>query len=58
MEKAREYERKVFFCFIDYYSKAFDCVESWIDMDYVKRNGNVGAHDMSEKKSLHALFLL
>ena len=26
MEKAREFQRKIYFCFIDY-AKAFDCVD-------------------------------
>ena len=26
MEKAREFQKKIYFCFIDY-TKAFDCVE-------------------------------
>ena len=26
-EKAREFQKNIYFCFIDYYAKAFDCVD-------------------------------
>ena len=28
MEKAREFQQNIYFCFIDY-AKAFDCVDRW-----------------------------
>ena len=27
MEKAREFQKNIYFCFIDYGAKAFDCVD-------------------------------
>ena len=27
MEKAREFQKNIYFCFVDYYAKAFDCVD-------------------------------
>jgi len=32
MEKAREFQKNIYFCFIDY-AKAFDCVTVWITIN-------------------------
>ena len=46
MEKAREFQKNIYFCFIDY-AKAFDCVDHnklW------KRNGNTRPPDLPLEK--------
>ena len=30
MEKAREFQKNIYFCFIDY-TKAFDCVDNFVE---------------------------
>ena len=38
MEKAREFQKNIYFCFIDY-AKAFDCVDHNKLWKIIKRNG-------------------
>ena len=50
MEKAREFQKNIYFCFIDY-SKAFDCVDHnklW----KILRDGNTRPPDLPLKKSV------
>ena len=50
MEKAREFQKNICFCFIDY-TKAFDCV----DHDKLKnseRDGNIRPPDLPPEKSV------
>ena len=47
-EKAREFQKNIYFCFIDY-AKAFDCVDHnklW------KRDGNTRPSDLPPEKSV------
>ena len=39
MEKAREFQKNIYFCFIDY-SKAFDCVDHKKTVENSERDGN------------------
>ena len=43
IEKAREFQKNIYFCFIDY-AKAFDCVEN------SERDGNIRPPDLLLKK--------
>ena len=43
MEKAREFQKNIYFCFIDY-AKAFDCVEN------SERDGNTRPPDLPLEK--------
>ena len=43
MEKAREFQKNIYFCFIDY-TKAFDCVDH-NKLENSERNGNTIPHD-------------
>ena len=45
MEKAREFQKNIYFCFIDY-AKAFDCVENY------ERDGNTRPPDLPLEKSV------
>ena len=50
IEKAREFQKNIYFCFIDYI-KAFDCVDNnklW----KIHRDGNTGLPDLPPKKSV------
>ena len=50
MEKAREFQKDIYFCFIDY-AKAFDCVDHnrlW----KILRDGNTRPSDLSPEKSV------
>ena len=50
MEKAREFQKNIYFCFIDY-AKAFDCVDHnklW----KILRDGNTRPPDLSLEKSV------
>ena len=50
IEKAREFQKKIYFCFIDY-AKAFDCVDHnklW----KILRDGNTRLPDLSPEKSV------
>ena len=44
MEKTREFQKNIYFCFIDY-AKAFDCVDH-------NREGNTRSPDLPLKKSV------
>ena len=50
MEKVREFQKNIYFCFIDY-AKAFDCVDQnklW----KILRDGNTRPPDLPPKKSV------
>ena len=50
MEKAREFQKNIYFCFIDY-AKAFDCVDHnkrW----KILRDGNTRPPDLPPEKSV------
>ena len=50
MEKAREFQKNIYFCFIDY-AKAFDCVDhnKWENSE---RDGNTRSPDLPLEKSV------
>ena len=48
VEKAREFQKNIYFCFIDYV-KAFDCVDH-IDCVENSRDGNTRPSDLSPEK--------
>ena len=48
MEKAREFEKNVYFCFIDY-DKAFDCVDHK-KLENSERDGNTRPPDLPLEK--------
>ena len=51
MEKAREFQKNIYFCFIDY-AKAFDCMDHnklWKDSE---RDGNTRPADLPLEKSV------
>ena len=50
MEKAREFQKNIYFCFIDY-AKAFDCVDH-NTVENSERDGNTRPPDLSLEKSL------
>ena len=50
MEKARELQKNVYFCFIDY-AKAFDCVDH-NKLENSERNGNTRPPDLPLEKSV------
>ena len=50
IEKAREFQRNIYFCFI-YYTKAFDC-GSQQTMGNSSRDGNTGPPDLPLEKSV------
>ena len=50
MEKAREFQKNICFCFIDY-AKAFDCVDH-NKLENSERYGNSRPHNGSLKKSV------
>ena len=50
MEKAREFQRNIYFCFIDY-AKAFDCVDyNILTVENSKRDGNTRPPDLPLEK--------
>ena len=49
-EKAREFQKNIYFCFIDY-AKAFDCV-GYHKLKNSERNGNTRAPDLPLEKSV------
>ena len=51
MEKAREFQKNIYFCFIDY-AKAFDCVEP-NKLENSSRDGNTRPPDLSLEKSVY-----
>ena len=50
MEKAREYQKNIYFCFIDY-AKAFDCVDH-NKLCKILRDGNTRPPDLPLEKSV------
>ena len=48
MEKAREFQKNIYFCFIDY-AKAFDCVDHK-KLKNSERDGNTRPSDLSLEK--------
>ena len=53
MEKAREFQKNIYFCFIDY-AKAFDCVDH-NKLENSERDGNTRPPDLPPKKSVFRL---
>ena len=51
MEKAREFQQNIYFCFIDY-AKAFDLVDNNKLGNVLKRDGNTRPPDLPLEKSL------
>ena len=50
MEKAREFQKNIYFCFIDY-AKAFDCVDH-NKLENSERDGNTRPPDLPLDKSV------
>ena len=50
MEKAREFQKNIYFCFIDY-AKAFDCVDL-NTVESSERDGNTRPPDQPLEKSV------
>ena len=50
MEKAREFQKNIYFCFIDY-AKAFDCVDH-NKLENSERDGNTRPFDLPLEKSV------
>ena len=50
MEKAREFQKNIYFCFIDY-AKAFDCVDH-NKLENSERNGNTRPPDLPLEKPI------
>ena len=50
MEKAREFQKNIYFCFIDY-TKAFDCV-AHNKLENSSRDGNTRPADLPPEKSV------
>ena len=48
MEKAREFQKNIYFCYIDY-AKAFDCVDH-NKLENSERDGNTRPHDLPLEK--------
>ena len=51
VEKAREFQKNIYFCFIDY-AKAFDCVDQ-LAVENSERNGNTRPPDLPLEKSVY-----
>ena len=50
IEKAREFQKNIYFCFIDY-AKAFDCVD-YNKLENSERDGNTRPPDLPLEKSV------
>ena len=50
IKKAREFQKNIYFCFIDY-AKAFDCVDH-NKLENSERDGNTGPPDLPLEKSV------
>ena len=50
IEKAREFQKNIYFCFIDY-AKAFDCVDD-NKLENSSRDGNTRPPDLPPEKSV------
>ena len=51
MAKAREFQKNIYFCFIDY-AKAFDCV-GHNKLENSERDGNIRPPDLPFEKPMH-----
>ena len=51
MEKGREFQKNIYFCFIDY-AKAFDCVDH-NQLENSERDGNTRPRDLPLEKSIY-----
>ena len=51
MEKPREFQKNIYFCFIDY-AKAFDCVDHNITVENSERDGNTRPPDPPLEKPI------
>ena len=51
IEKAREFQKNIYFCFIDY-AKAFDCVDHNKPWKILKRDGNTRPPDLHLEKPI------
>ena len=51
MEKAREFQENIYFCFIDY-AKAFDCVDHNKTVENSERDGNTRPPDLPLEKPI------
>ena len=51
IEKAREFQKNIYFCFIDY-AKAFDCVDH-NKLENSERDGNTRSPDLPLKKPIY-----
>ena len=51
IEKAREFQKNIYFCFIDY-AKAFDCVDHNKMMENSERDGNTRPPDLPLEKQI------
>ena len=51
MEKAREFQKNIYFCFIDY-AKVFDCVDHNKLWKILKKDGNNRPSDLPLEKSV------
>ena len=49
IKKAREFQKNIYFCFIDY-AKAFDCVDHNITVESSERDGNTRPPDLPLEK--------
>ena len=52
IEKAREFQKNIYFCFIDY-AKAFDCVNHSKLLENSSRDGNTRPPDLPLEKSVY-----
>ena len=50
IEKAREFQKNIYFCFIDY-AKAFDCVDH-NKLSKILKDGNTRSPDLPPEKSV------
>ena len=53
IKKAREFQKNIYFCFIDY-AKVFDCVDH-NKMESSERDENIRPPDLPPEKSVHRL---
>ena len=49
--KAREFQKNIYFCFIDY-TKVFDCVDQKITEENSERDWNTRSSDLTPEKSV------
>ena len=53
MEKAREFQKNIYFCFIDY-AKAFDCVDHIINCEIILKEMGIPDHLTCLLRNLYA----